>query len=279
MRLGGPIPGEFEDPREFFAAAKALGYSSCYCPLQSDADDDKVAAFVAAADEVDVVIAEVGAWSNPISPDADERAKALDLCKRQLALAERVGARCCVNIAGGRGAKWDGPDPDNYSDATFDLIVETVREIIDAVKPTGTTYTLETMPWVPPDSPASYADLVKAIDRPGFGVHLDPVNMINGPRRYYGSAAFLRECFAALGPHIRSVHAKDVTMTDEFTCHISECRPGAGGMDYRTFLTEMARLPADMPIMLEHLPNADEYALAAEHVRKVAEEVGVSLTG
>ena len=279
MRLGGPVPGEFEDPWGFFAAARALGYSSCGCPLQPDASDEAAAAFAAAADEADVVIAEVGAWSNPISPDADERAKALDLCKRLLALADRVGARCCVNIAGGRGEKWDGPDPDNYSDAAFDLIVETVREIIDAVRPSRAAYTLETMPWVPPDSPASYADLIKAIDRPAFGVHLDPVNMINSPRRYYGSGAFLRECFATLGPHIRSVHAKDVTMTEEFTCHISECRPGLGGLDYRTFLTEMAKLPADMPIMLEHLPDADEYALAAEHVRAVANEMNVSLAG
>ncbi|CAM4444877.1 sugar phosphate isomerase/epimerase [Paenibacillus tarimensis] len=46
------------------------------------------------------MISEVGAWSNPISPDEGARRKALDFCKQQLALAEEIGARCCVNIAG-----------------------------------------------------------------------------------------------------------------------------------------------------------------------------------
>ena len=37
------------------------------------------------------MIAEIGAWSNPISPDERTRAAALELCKRRLALADRVG--------------------------------------------------------------------------------------------------------------------------------------------------------------------------------------------
>jgi len=31
-----------------------------------------------------------------------------------------------------------------------------------------------------------------------------------------------------------------------------------------------------VPLMLEHLPNAEEYRLAAEHLRRVAAEAGVS---
>ena len=46
------------------------------------------------------------------------------------------------------------------------MIVETTRQIIDAVKPTRTYYTLETMPWAYPDSARSYAQLLEAIDRP-----------------------------------------------------------------------------------------------------------------
>ncbi len=279
MRLGGPLADTFDTPDGFVAACRKLGFAAAFCPVDADADDDTVAAYAAAAAAADIVIAEVGAWSNPISPDEAERTKALAHCKRQLALAERIGARCCVNIAGSRGQKWDGPDADNYSAATFDLIVETVREIVDAVKPTRSAYTLETMPWAPPDSPESYLALLEAIDRPAFGVHLDPVNLINSPRRYCDNAALLRECFAKLGGHIRSVHVKDITLSTKLTVHLDECRPGAGGLDYRTYLTEMAKLPADTPMLLEHLPGPDDYRLAAEHVRGVAAELGVSLTG
>jgi hypothetical protein len=55
------------------------------------------------------------------------------------------------------------------------------------------------MPWIFPTSPDSYLELMKAIDRKGFGVHLDPVNMINSPERYINNAAFLEDCFDKLG--------------------------------------------------------------------------------
>ncbi len=277
MRLGGHLYEGFGDPAGWTAAVKRLGYGAAYCPIGADADDETVAAYAAGAEAAGIVIAEVGAWSNPISPDEKTRADAIAGCKRQLALAERVGARCCVNIAGARGQRWDGPDGDNFSDATFELIVETVREIIDAVGPTRSAYTLEPMPWVPPESPDEYLRLIEAIDRPAFAVHLDPANMINTLRRYYDNAGFLRECFAKLGPHIRSVHAKDVSATGEFNVHISQCRPGTGGLDYRTFLAEMDKLDADMPILLEHLDTPEEYALAADHLRAVAAEIGATL--
>ncbi len=61
-------------------------------------------------------------------------------------------------------AKWDGPHPDNFSRDTFDLIVQSTREIIDAVKPQRTFYALETMPWIFPSSPDEYLELIKAID-------------------------------------------------------------------------------------------------------------------
>ena len=49
--------------------------------------------------------------ANPISPDDATRARGLETCTARLALAERVGARCCVNVAGSRGETWDGAAP------------------------------------------------------------------------------------------------------------------------------------------------------------------------
>src|SRR2546429_235710 len=78
--------------------------------------------YAAAAAEAGIVIAEVGAWSNPISRDRDERARSLERCRRSLALAERVGARCCVNVTGSVGAEWCGPDPGNRTAETLERI-------------------------------------------------------------------------------------------------------------------------------------------------------------
>lgn len=270
MRLGGPIFTPYSDPKSWVDAVKAVGYRAAYCPIKSDADEATVKAYAAAAAEADIVIAEVGAWSNPLSPDTATRRAALDLCQRSLALAERVEARCCVNIAGSLGELWDGPAAGNLTEETFQMIVDSVREIIDAVKPRHTFYTLEPMPWMYPDSPDSYLRLIHAIERPTFAVHLDPVNMICNPQRYLNNAAFLRECFAKLGPHIKSCHAKDILLRDTLTVHLDEMRPGLGQLDYRTYLRELATLENDVPLMVEHLPDESEYQLAVDYIRSVA---------
>src|SRR5262249_7419625 len=126
MRLGGPLCTEFADPEGWIAALRQHGYTAAYCPVGSDADHATVEAYAEAARVAGIVIAEVGAWSNPLSDDPEARRAALARCREQLALADRIGARCCVNIAGSRSERWDGPHPQNFSEETFEQIVETL---------------------------------------------------------------------------------------------------------------------------------------------------------
>lgn len=270
MRLGAPIYERFSDPESWVKAVQVAGYRAAYCPVDVNASAETVRAYAEAARDADIIIAEVGAWSNPLSPEDSIRREALEKCKKALQLAERIGARCCVNIAGSRGERWDGPAAADLTVDTFDMIVQTVREIIDAVQPTRTYYTLEPMPWMYPDSPDSYLELLHAVERPQFGVHLDPVNMINSPARYYHNDAFLRECFAKLGKYIRSCHAKDTLLQPRLTTHLDEVRPGAGVLDYRVYLREAHRADPDMPVLVEHLSNEEEYRLAVQYIRGVA---------
>lgn len=272
MRLGGPAFGDASDPEKWIALHKAAGYTAAFCPVNADASDDTVRAYADAAAKADIIIAEVGAWSNPLSPDEDTRRKALAHCKAQLALADRIGARCCVNISGSRGDQWDGPHPLNLTDATFDMIVQVVREIIDAVKPTRTYYTLETMPWMYPDSVESYLRLLDVVNRPRFAVHFDPVNLICSPQRYYTNAALIRDFTHKLGRWIKSCHAKDILLSGKLTTHLDEVRPGLGNLDYKTYLSAVEKL-GDVPVMLEHLSTEEEYRQAAYYVRgKVSQQ-------
>lgn len=277
MRLGGPILSPYNDPEAWAAAVQAYGYRAAGCPVSFEADDQEIQAYAEAAKKADIVIAEVGAWSNPLSPDVVTREAAMDKCKRGLALADRIGARCCVNVAGSRGETRSGPHSDNLSEESFEMIVAVVREIIDAVKPDRSFFALEPMPWIYPDSPDSYLRLIEAIERKAFAVHLDPVNMINCPQRYFYNGAFIRECFQKLGPYIKSCHAKDTLMHPGLTVYLEEVRPGLGQLDYVTFLRELDRLEADLPVILEHLPNEAEYKLAADYIRGVARQEGIVL--
>ncbi len=275
MRLGAPVFVCPMTPDAWIAALKREGYGAAYCPVGADADAATIRAYVEAAAQADIVIAEVGAWSNPLSADEATRQAALEKCQTQLALADEIGARCCVNIAGTRGEPWDGPHPSNLTEETFDLIVETVRTIIDAVQPRRTYYTLEPMPWMYPDSADSYLRLLAAIDRSHFGVHVDMVNVINSPQRYFENAALIREWFTKLGPHIKSCHAKDTLLATRLTTHLDEVRPGLGYLDYRTLLRELDKLDPDTPLMIEHLHAEEDYRLSAAYIRSVADEIGL----
>lgn len=125
------------------------------------------------------------------------------------------------------------------------------------------------MPWAYPDSPDNYLRLLKAIDRPRFGVHFDPVNMVVSPQIFFKNGDFIRDCFKKLGSNIRSCHAKDITLReDNYIPQLDECAPGLGKLNYNMFLVELSKLK-DIPLMMEHLNTADEYASAADYIRSV----------
>jgi sugar phosphate isomerase/epimerase len=271
MRFGAGI-GNCKSPEEQVEKARRLGYTA----IVVDETLASTHGYAETMRRAGIQLAEVGAWSNPMSRVPEEQKRALALCQSRLALAEELGARCTVNISGSRGARWDGPDAANLTDETFDMVVETVRAIVDAVKPKRTFYTLETMPWMYPDSADSYLALLRAVDRNAFAVHFDPVNMIASPRAFFGNAEMIRDFVAKLGGYIKSVHCKDVALLGELTVHIEERRPGCGGLDHAVLFSELARLDPDTSVLMEHLPDT-EYPPAAEHLRAVAKSVGVTL--
>ncbi len=278
IRLGGPVFKKYNNPDDWIKALNELKYKAAYCPVNPGAGSEEIKAYKIAAEKADIVIAEVGAWSNPIDPDDAKSKAAIEKCCKSLQLADEIGAKCCVNISGSRNPeKWAGPHKDNLTPETFDLIVETTRKIIDAVKPKNSFYALETMPWAYPDSVDSYEKLIKAIDRKQFGVHFDPVNLVISPQVYYKNGAMISEAIKKLGPFIKSCHAKDILLLeDELTPHLPEVRTGLGNLNYAVFLKELSVLK-NIPLMLEHLNSEEEYKFAAQHIRKIAKDNNIFL--
>jgi sugar phosphate isomerase/epimerase len=278
LRLGGPLFEKHGDPEEWIKLLKQAGYRAAYCPLSPGADESVIRAYRDAAGKHDIVISEVGAWSNTIDPDPEKASEAIRKCIAGLELADQIGAKCCVNISGSRNQEyWAGPHQDNFSSEVFDLVVETTRKIIDAVKPLHTHFALEAMPWSLPDSTETYLQLIKATDRSQFGVHLDPVNMVRSPREYYNNGVMIREMFSKLGTHVVSCHAKDIILReDNYIPQMDEVRAGLGNLDYAVYLQELAKL-SDVPLMMEHLETAEEYTRAAAHIRSVAKTLQISI--
>ena len=144
------------------------------------------------------------------------------------------------------------------------------------MKPKRSRFCYEMMGWALPDSPDSCVKLLKAVDRPALGVHLDPCNLVNSPEKFYHNTALLNECFDKLGRWIVSCHAKDLTWDVEMNVHFREVAPGKGSLDYATYLKRLAELPQNAPLMLEHLSTAEDYAAAREHIFAVGRKAGLS---
>ncbi len=277
IRLGGPVGANSDDPEELALAHRKLGYRAAYCPKASLKDSARIKAVTEAFAKHGVAIAEVGRWVNLLDADAEKRKKNLETVTEGLALADAIGARCCVDIAGSFSAtSWFGPHPDNLTPKFFEAAVENARKIIDAVKPKRAKFCYEMMGWAMPETPERYLAMIKAVDRPAFAVHLDPCNLVNSPEKFYGNTDLLNHCFDKLGQWSASCHAKDLTWDVEMNVHFREVRPGTGSLDYATYLKRLAALPQNPPLMLEHLPNAGEYDQARLYILETGRKLGLS---
>jgi sugar phosphate isomerase/epimerase len=277
LRLGGPIFVKSDDPAALADAHRALGYRAAYVPEVKLGDRDRTNAITKEFAARDVIIAEVGAWRNMLDLDAGKRGQNMAYIQDRLALADELGARCCVDIAGSYSPTfWCGPDPRNITQEFIDATVENCRKLIDAVKPTRTKFSIEMMPFNFPTGPDDYLKLIRSVDRPAFAVHLDVCNMMNSPERMYRNADVIRDCFQKLGRWIVSCHAKDLKWEDYVQVSLREVIPGRGSIDYKAYLEGLSQLPVDAPLMLEHLKAAEEYTEGRNYIKSVAASLGLS---
>ena len=269
MRLGTSSPLQHETPEEWAKNQVSLGCGAVVFPVQSDEPEEKILAYKDAADKAGLMIAEVGIWRNALSPDPEERKRNTDYCVEQLRLADFVGARCCVNVAGAFGPIWDGPYRENFSDEGRKETVRMVREIIDRADVKNTYFTLEPMPWMIPTGPEDYVKLLDEVDRDRFAVHMDIINMTNSVERYFRAEELVDACAELLADRIRSCHVKDVHLSDQLTTRLEECAPGRGEYPIRYYAEKMHAIDPEMPMILEHLQKDGEYYEYMAYLKEV----------
>ena len=273
MRLGLGDVLPHSSPEEWADEIVKMGFRAASFPGNYKQPDSLIEAYVKAAGERDILIAEVGAWVNPFSPDEETAAEARERCVEQLRLADAIGARCCVNISGAFGPKWDFCYRENYSQEAYEKNVEFIQSLLDTVKPKNTCYALESMQWMLPSSPEETLKIIQDIDSPHFKAHVDICNMVNDPYKFTHTDELIDRCFSLLGDQIVSCHLKDITMDEGSTVHITEVLPGQGQMDIRRYLQRIAELEdKDTPVLIEHLPDKASYEKALKHVKNIGSE-------
>ena len=274
MYLGISSSLAHQSPQEWAQKHKALGLQTVNFPVTCDDGEETFMAYKQAADEAGLTIAEVGVWRNTLAADPDERKRWIDDAIRQLRMADAIGAACCVNVVGTPyGPRWDGGYRENFSTELWNMAVSMIRQIIDTAHPRHTKFCIESMPWMIPSGPDEYLRLIEAVDRAEFGTHLDVVNMITSPRRYFFNDEFLEECFEKLHGTIVSCHLKDILLKQEYTFQLEECACGQGTLDIQRYIRLATAGNPCMPMIIEHLTTDAEYIASVQYVRELISRI------
>lgn len=266
MRLGIAKTLTHSNPREWAEKHSTAGLSAVVFPLDCRAGNREILDYKKAADDYGLVIAEVGAWCNLLDADERKAAENLDFVRRSVALAEKTGAACTVNISGSLSSSaWDGGDKRNFLPQTFDRVAQIVTKIV--AEADRSTFTLEPMPWTIPYDADNYLKLLRRVNDRRFAVHMDAVNMINSVEKFFFQTEFLHDVFAKLGDKIVSAHLKDVKLLSSLTLRLEERPPLTGDFETELYLRLLNAANSDMPIIIEHLTTDEEYLLAVKRVR------------
>jgi sugar phosphate isomerase/epimerase len=247
---------------------REAGCTAVVFPVDCRSSGNTVLEYQRAAEKNDLMIAEVGVWKNALAADTETRRQALEYSVGQLKLADQIGARCCVNIAGTAGQRWDGAYRSNFTEQAWTDTVQMIQRVIDTADPHHTSFTIEPMPWMIPMGPDEYLRLLREVDRECFAVHMDFFNMINDAHRYFFHPEFMRECFDKLGPWIKSCHLKDVRLRDEFTLQLEETACGQGTISLESYAEQINDLDPPMPVIIEHLSSDRAYRESMAYVQK-----------
>ena len=255
------------------------GFSGCIvsADIVQEMKDSELKELNTALKQYDLVVYEVGGYQNMIHPDESTRQKNLKRLAFCLEAAEKVNCPQVGTCTGSRDANYYiGVHPDNWTDATWKLTVDAVKQVLRDTSGLKAALGIEAQITMNVGRPADHKRLMDDVGDKRCAVNLDPVNMISLDN-YYHTTELLNECFDTLGEQILGCHSKDTYIwPDRQTVHVQEVASGRGVMDYETYLVRISRMKWPRSILPEHVPG-EQLIEAGEYIRKVAARVGVKM--
>jgi sugar phosphate isomerase/epimerase len=265
-----------ESPEETVKRIREGGYTAVNTQ-PSQWNETELVEVRAALKKYDVVVFEVGAYSNIIHPDRARRQEILTAIIQKFDGAEKIGGILVATVSGSRDPKYlINPRPENWSKETWKVLVQSVKQILKDTAGSKVSLGMEAQITTNLDGPRAHKRLIDDVGDARCAVNLDPTNMVS-LERYFHTTELLHECFDLLGESILGCHAKDTFIEPDIqTLHIQEVCPGRGVMDYETFLACMSRMKWARALFPEHIPD-EQFPEAFAYIRKIAEKTGVKI--
>lgn len=131
--------------------------------------------------------------------------------------------------------------PEDPNDALYAGTVEAIRTVAQHCHDNGQNFLMETGQ----ETPTTMSRAIRDVDLPNLGVGLDTANLI-----LYGKANPV-DAVDILGPHVRSIHAKDGRWPTDPDKLGEEVLIGKGLVDFRSVFTKLHRLGYSGAVTIE----------------------------
>lgn len=236
----GLLVSPFGAPETVFRRVKDLGFSNCFLSL-----DGYINGFTPALAEqfkslldkneliattVEVVGPPPLEWNFMRGPSTiglvppQTRAARIDALRQVSDFARRLGIAQVQSHC--------GFIPEDPADPLYPQTVEAIRAVASHCQDNGQYFLMETGQ----ETPTTMSRMIRDVAMPNLAVGLDTANLI-----LYGKANPV-DAVDILGPHIRSIHAKDGRWPTNPSELGEEVLIGKGLVDFRTVFTKLHRL-------------------------------------
>jgi sugar phosphate isomerase/epimerase len=225
----------------------------------------------------DIGVAQVnGRYEALVNPDEHLRREGIATLIAAVKVCRRLGGDNLYVRPGSlnpRGHWW--PHRDNYLAATYDRLVDSLRQVSAAAEDAEVTLAIEGHTVSPLNTAAAVREIVDRVGSPALKFNSDPVNFISNVQEVYNSRRVIDDLFDTLGGVTWCLHAKDMDLEDRLVVHIAEVVMGRGQMDLGHTLRRFQEARPDGYVIVEHLPD-DLIPEARDALLAAAEKVGVS---
>jgi sugar phosphate isomerase/epimerase len=214
-------------------------------------------------------------YTNIVHPDPVKRREKLEYLKALLRNARSFGTPYVISETGTFNPESDWVShPKNKTEEGFQDCRQVIRELAQVAFDHGAIFLLETYVNNVVGSVEETVRMFAEVDHPAIGLLMDPTNYFEG-HNINRMDQVLHQIFDTLSDKIRIAHAKDVKRAGEdrsekhADIEASESHtfrgvgavelpaPGLGELNYDLYLKRLSRQHPNIPIVIEHLDEAD----------------------
>ena len=237
----GLIVSPHPDPEKVFERVRSLGFSNCFLSLDNYLGGGLTADLAGQfrnlleknkliATTVEVVGPPPLEWNFLRGPSTiglvpeKTRAARIDALRQASDFAKMIGVNQVQTHC--------GFIPEDPADLKYPPTVEAIRTVAQHCQGNGQSFLMETGQ----ETPTTMSRMIRDVGLPNLGVGLDTANLI-----LYGKANPV-DAVDILGPHVRSIHAKDGKWPTDPSNLGEEVLIGKGIVDFKTVFTKLHRI-------------------------------------